>query len=89
MCASECACSFHKVVEICPQDPTFLFWTLNALSVCVSVCDRFLGHCVPLVWPFGMCVGELVCVCVCVCVCVIEVTREMLTEVSRVVAVLV
>ena len=67
MCASECACSFHKVVEICPQDPTFLILTLNALSVCVSVCDRCdRFQCATGFWPFGMCVaGESVCVCVC------------------------
>ena len=27
---------FHSVIEICPQDPSFLLWTRNALPVCMQ-----------------------------------------------------
>ena len=51
----------HSIISICPQDPSFLLWTLNAVCVCVCVC---VCKCA--------CVRACVRVCVraCACVCV-------------------
>ena len=50
------------------QDPYFLFWTLNALPVCMQMCA--IGF---------TCLGT--CVHPCVCACLLEVIRKTLNEV--------